>query len=112
MKMRLKFAMLGLCAIGLAGCGAETAAVAGGAAMVSFVGTDKTVVDHVASAASGKDCSVLYTNNGGDYCRPEIDAEAEAIRRAENQLYCYNTLGEVTCYDSPDPYANNQIPVR
>lgn len=100
------------CAAGLAGCGLETAAVAGGANVAAYIGTDKTVVDHIATAATGKDCSVLYTNSGGDYCRPHVDPQQEAIRRAENQVYCYDTLGEVTCYDSPDPYANNEIPIR
>jgi len=105
-------AVLALAASAVSACGVETAAVIAGGSVATFVGTDKTVVDHAASAISGKDCSLLYTNNDGDWCRERIDAEEEAIRQAESRPYCYNTLGEVTCYDTPDPYSNNEIPVQ
>ena len=105
-------AFLGLAVGALSACGLEGAALVGAAAGGTFVGTDKTPVDHAASAISGKDCSLLYTNNNGDWCRERVDPEQEAIRKAENRPYCYNTLGAVTCYDSPDPYSNNEVPVQ
>ncbi|MEM6491455.1 MAG: hypothetical protein AAF684_06060, partial [Pseudomonadota bacterium] len=78
-------AILGVAAGALAGCGLETGAVLGAGAAAGFVATDKTVVDHAASAVSGKDCSLLYTNNNGDWCRERVDPEQEAIRQAEQR---------------------------
>jgi len=105
-------AILGLAAGALSACGLETATLVGAAVSTTYVATDKTLVDHAASAVSGKDCSLLYTNNNGDWCRERIDPEQEAIRQAESRPYCYNTLGAVTCYDTPDPYSNNELPVQ
>ena len=67
--------------------------------------TDKTIEDHVVSAISGKDCSTVRTNQGRTYC-------AEDELNPEPKVHCYRTLGEVTCYDKPDPHANGHQKVN
>ena len=69
----------------------------GQADAVALVGTDKTIVDHFVSISSGKNCSTVRREQGLHYCEED---EPEIIPR----VYCYNTLGRVTCYDRPDPY--------
>ena len=67
----------------------------------SVVGTDKTIIDHLVSYTSGKDCSFVYVERGNRYCK-----EDEPV--IKSQVYCYSTLGRATCYETPDPYANGQ----
>ena len=69
--------------------------------MISLIGTEKTITDHVISLSSGKDCSAVNLEKGQYYCaedEPDID----------QAIYCYNTLGRVTCYTKPDPYKGGQ----
>lgn len=75
----------------LAGCGTFFA-VEG----ASVVASDKTASDHVVSLFSGKDCSIVRTERGLSYC-----AEDEVF--IEPRVFCYQTLGSVSCYDRPDP---------
>ena len=86
-------------------CGAPlTMSGAPGVAQVdvlSVVGTDKTMFDHIVSYASGKDCSAVRVEKGKRYCK-----EDEPIIKP--QVYCYSTLGRASCYEVPDPYANGQ----
>lgn len=96
----------------LSGCGIETGAAIAGASLVSYVTTDKLPTDHVASAASGEDCSVRNVVDGDAYCSEVVDPEMEQLREANAQPYCYYTLGSITCYDTPDPYNNNEVPVQ
>ncbi len=67
--------------------------------MMTVVGTDKSIVDHVVSYSSGKDCSYIYVERGNHYCK-----EDEVVIKP--QVYCYNSIGRVTCYERPDPHAN------
>ena len=67
----------------------------------SVVGTDKTIIDHLVSYTSGKDCSFVYVEKGNRYCK-----EDEPVIKP--QVYCYSTLGRATCYETPDPFANGQ----
>ena len=67
----------------------------------SVVGTDKTIIDHLVSYTSGKDCSFVYVEKGNRYCKED----APVIKP---QVYCYSTLGRATCYETPDPFANGQ----
>lgn len=60
------------------------------------VGGDKTIEDHVISLSSGKNCSSIRKQRGLTYC------EEDQVTIKPN-IYCYKTLGEVTCYDRPDP---------
>ena len=68
---------------------------------VSLIGTDKTVVDHVISIGSGKDCSTVRKEKGLTY-------SVEDTPIAQQNLYCYRDLGGVTCYDKPAPNRSTQ----
>lgn len=97
----------------LAGCSGTAAVVAGGASLATFINTDKFVTDHVASAATGMDCSSLnVTTKQGAYCKAYQDPKAAALAAEQNYPFCYRTLGAITCYDQPDPFQNNEDPVR
>lgn len=62
----------------------------------TIVGTGKTIEDHIISLASGKDCSTARSQRGLTYCK-----EDEVHYKPD--VHCYRNLGEVTCYDKPDP---------
>lgn len=79
----------------------NSCAVIPGAAQVEgafLVGTEKTLTDHVISLSSGKDCSSVRREKGLTYC---VEDEGDVMPK---NMYCYKTLGRVTCYDRPDPY--------
>ncbi|MCW9036036.1 MAG: hypothetical protein OQJ97_17575 [Rhodospirillales bacterium] len=90
------------CLVWLGGCtAAETAMFGGGqvaplAALegASAIVTDKTLTDHIVSIASGKNCSTVRSERGLHYCE-EDEPKGEAA------VYCYKTIGAVTCYDRP-----------
>ena len=67
----------------------------------TVVGTGKTISDHIVSLATGKNCSTARKNTGKHYC--EEDAVA-----VPDEVFCYNTLGDVSCYASPAPHGENQ----
>lgn len=67
--------------------------------VVSVVTTDKTLFDHLMTAVMDEDCSSVRVEQGGPYCKPW---EKPYIPLAEPPRYCYRTLGEITCYTSPD----------
>ena len=67
----------------------------------SVILTDKTMTDHIVSFSSGKNCSVIRQNQGLTYCEEDEIAPVQG-------LYCYQTLGSVTCYDRPDPFNGRQ----
>lgn len=95
---------LGLCAAVLAGCGPLVAGgvpVVGQADVLTVVGTDKTMVDHIVSYTSGKDCSSVRREQGLHYC-------VEDEPNVQPEVYCYSTIGAVTCYDRPNPYDSRQ----
>ena len=69
--------------------------------VLTVVGTDKTIFDHVVSYSSGKDCSYINVEKGNRYCK-----EDEPV--INPQVYCYRTLARATCYEMPDPFANGQ----
>lgn len=71
---------------------------------VSLINTDKTVIDHVAGVMSGQDCSTLRSMDGGHYCQPHYENVPVVP-----PLYCYRTLGEVTCYDRPSNNAGDKL---
>lgn len=104
-------------ALGLGACDPASQAVLAGASLVSFVHTDKTVSDHMATWAFDSDCSLLHTANDESYCIPfETEeqrraAEAEAAARRA-QTYCYRTLGGISCYREPDDMASSQARVQ
>jgi hypothetical protein len=65
------------------------------------VGTEKTIEDHVISLSSGKNCSSVRREQGMTYC-------VEDEKQVKQNIYCYQTLGSVTCYDRPDPHGGRQ----
>ncbi len=84
----------------LSGCGAVVASGVPGIGqldMFTVMGTDKTIVDHVVSASSGKNCSSVRLEKGEYYCEED---EPKVIQN----MHCYKTLASVTCYDREDPY--------
>jgi hypothetical protein len=111
---RTIFPLLGLILLPLAlgGCGAAVGTVAAGATVATYATTDRLPTDHLVSAASGEDCTVLHMADGEPYCQTLEDPEMRQLREANNAPYCYRTLGEITCYDTPDPYNNTEVPVR
>ena len=86
----------------LTACGPTVATGVPGLAQIdilSVVGTDKSIMDHVVSYSSGKDCSNVYVEKGNRYCK-----EDEPIIKP--QVYCYKSIGRATCYERPDPHNN------
>jgi len=71
---------------------------------VTVINTDKTIADQVASLVSGKDCSTLRWSDGGVYCR-----EWYVNDPVVPTLYCYRTLGEITCYDRPSSSPGDRL---
>ena len=63
----------------------------------SVLSTGKTISDHIVSFATGKNCSSVRRNLGQHFC--EEDAVA-----VPDEVFCYNTLGDVSCYASPAPH--------
>lgn len=66
--------------------------------------TDRTVVDEVYSFVTDRDCSTIRAMNGDYYCREHLPTN----KVVETRLYCYRSLGSITCYDQPQPYQRNQ----
>jgi hypothetical protein len=82
----------------LASCGTQSAYLLG-AGLANFVYSDQVPSDYVAEFASGKQCSLLKAiQDGGPLCRET------ATDIVEKPIYCYRTLGQPTCYSTPDPY--------
>lgn len=71
---------------------------------VSAVLTKKTVTDHIVSFSSGKNCSTIRVGRGQSYC---VEDEVNVQPR----VFCYRTLGSVSCYKNPDPYNGGQSAV-
>ena len=95
--MRLLSVIACLFLLGACGVVPQVAVVEG----ASVVVTDKTFTDHIVSLTSGKNCSTLRTQSDLTYCEEdEVAPKYEA--------YCYRTLGNVTCYDRPNPFNGRQ----
>ncbi len=90
-RILVQLAFILFISVAVAGCGTFVALEG-----ASVVASDKTASDHIVSLMSGKDCSVVRTERGLTYC---VEDEV----RVEPQVFCYKTLGDVACYDRPDP---------
>ncbi len=97
--------------LGLTACGADVGLVLLATSTASFIHTDKTVVDHAVGLSTNRDCSVLYMANDENYCKPPVPPEPGQVAYMSQALYCYRTLGGVTCYDRPDYTASSQTRV-
>ena len=53
------------------------------------------------SQLTDSECSYSHVLVGEAYCRERT------VARAQEPLYCFNTLGGVDCYAEPDPYKIN-----
>ncbi len=91
----------------LTACGTESVYVIG-AGLANFVHTDKLPTDYIAERASGKECNLLKSiEDGGPMCRDSFKREV-----IEKPIYCYRTLGQPTCYATPDPYGTGAERIR
>lgn len=94
--------MLLLLAMPLAGCWIDPAlgptAVVGG---TSVVLTGRTPVDHVASWATGQDCSIVRLERRENWCAPPPGPP-------QPQPFCTRSLGAVDCWTAPPPSAVTQ----
>jgi hypothetical protein len=102
--------LLALVALPLAGCDAftphypQTTGLLGIEA-TSLVMTGKTATDHLFSMTTKQDCNVLRAKDGGKYCEsrnPPVD---------QPEVFCYRTLGAVSCYKEMDPYGDSIQPI-
>ncbi|MGB0553099.1 MAG: hypothetical protein ACPGQV_11075 [Alphaproteobacteria bacterium] len=100
--------LFGIVVLALSACGTGSFLVLSGS-MANFIQTDKLPTDYVAEWASGKECrSLVAMKDGGPLCRKSFDPP----RVYEKPIYCYRTLGRITCYDEPDPYRTSLQRVR
>ncbi len=90
---------LAISAWALTGCTSPLGLAAAGADVVTLNATKKTIGDHIVSAATGRDCSILSFEKDGDYCPDKVEVD-------RSRLYCYRTLADVECHHIPDPYRN------
>ncbi|MEI8393531.1 MAG: hypothetical protein WCF85_02265 [Rhodospirillaceae bacterium] len=102
--MRLAW-IVGLCGLVLTACTGAEMAAGGLVGMTTLPQTGKLPTDHLASWASGRDCSILNYEKDGVYCPPE----KKDIDRSK--LYCTRTLGAVECHERPNPYAGIERPL-
>ena len=103
----LASAALLLSSLALAGCQAigvlPPAAIAATIEGVSLNQSGKTMSDHVVSAITGDDCSVLRYTKKGKYCLTEAEIAAEEARlHRPYEGTCYKVRGNVACYDQSD----------
>ncbi len=70
----------------------------------TMIGTGKSITDHIFSFSTGKNCSTLRKNTGRHYC------EEDEVTVPE-EVFCYNTLGDVTCYGQPAPHGEQTKPI-
>ena len=99
--------LLLLAALTMAGC--ETigllpaAGIAATVEGVSLNASGKTVSDHLVSAVTGEDCSVLRYTKNGKYCLTDAEIAAEQARlHRPYEGTCYKVRGNVACYDQAD----------
>ena len=96
--------------LGLSACGTP----------VEFISTHKTLMDHVASWATKEDCALVHVfthpsmmANHEPYCQKRIaDVRQEQMAIWSATLFCYRTLGGVSCYDRPDYTASSETRVN
>jgi hypothetical protein len=93
--------------LALAGCSGPGVLLAG-ASLATLIHTDKMPADHLAGYVTEKDCSVLHTVAKEPYCQNAEPDGHERLAAMSARLYCYRTLGGVSCYDRPDYSASSQ----
>ena len=100
MRKTLVVSTFALFTLGLGGCGGVESVFVLGAGLANFIHTDRVPTDYIAEYASGQECNLLKSiEDGGPLCRNSFTRTV-----VEAPVYCYRTLGEPTCYVSPDPH--------
>ncbi len=94
--------------LGLSACGGDVGLAMLAASTATLIHTDKTVMDHAVGLSIDRDCSILYLAQDQDYCKPQVPIEPGQVAYMSQALYCYRTLGGVSCYDRPDYTASSQ----
>ena len=64
---------------------------------VAVTTTGKTISDHIVSYTTGKNCSSVRRQKGQNFC------EEDDLSLPE-EIYCYNSIGNVSCYKSSQPF--------
>ncbi|WP_374653148.1 hypothetical protein [Dongia sp.] len=116
-KTSWKGAILLAAAMVLQGCNTTTIPtwVSGTTAYAAVEGislnqTGKTASDHLASLATGDDCSILDYTKTGKYCRTAAEiAQEQAEKNRPYPGYCYRQRATVICYDTPDRTATDAL---
>ena len=67
---------------------------------MTVVSTGKTISDHFVSYTSGKNCSTVRRQIGQNFCEEDDLSEPE-------EIYCYNSLGDVNCFATPQPFGQD-----
>ena len=96
-----RFAALCVLLLGVSACeqaAGNVALVVLGTDMSSLMFTGKTLLDHGASAQTGKDCSMVNAEKRQPYCQEWGERDGATV-----MLYCYPTLGQPDCYLEPLP---------
>ncbi len=97
--------------LGLSGCGGNASLLLLGGSLSSLTYSKKTLVDHAVSNYTEKNCSILHTARNEPYCQAPELSEREKVAYMASTMYCYRTLGGVSCYDRPDYVASSQTRV-
>lgn len=96
----------------LSACAGTATIAMAGISAASFAFTKKLPTDHVAGWITGEDCSALEAERTGQYCRTEAEvaaADAAAEPGAPAPVYCYRTIGAITCQNERDPTAESRL---
>lgn len=72
--------------------------------VLSLINTRKTIVDHIATWVTGRDCSTVRAQRDGAYC---VDWPSDPV--PPQQVYCYSTLARPTCYAHPYNEGNDHL---
>lgn len=92
---------LGAIAMVAAGCTGPVAIALTGASVASYAATGKSLSGHAVHSMTGRDCDTLNLLVAKPLCTPE----QPTVEVADSEpVYCYHTLGQVTCHRVPDPW--------
>lgn len=93
-----------LAALAVSGCASHIPPGVAAIDPVTVIATDKTVIDHVAGWTSGEDCSSVRAEQGGHWCVQPYENDP-----VTQPLYCYRTLGAVSCYAQPSNHPADKL---
>ena len=88
----------------LSACGAANVAdfnIAGAASLAAVPVLGRTLPDAIVSTVTGRDCSLVRSEQGKSYCRPTDPPWAEEVAA---QPSCARSLGSVDCWSNPEAF--------